>query len=422
MAEEARGGARSPWLFVPTLYFLQAIPYFLVTTAPSTFFALLSVPVETIGRSAALLLLPWTLKPLWSPLVDLVSTKRAWTLAMQALLVLAIALLAFAATRSQVVAWTLAACGGIAVLSATHDIAADGFYLLALPTPAQAAFVGIRNTCFRLGRIFVTGGVVYLAGTLEKQGTPLARAWGLAFGAAAAVYAAGLAWHFVALPRPAEDARGEPRTESVVAAARSYFARPGILGILAFVLLYRFGESMLTTMASPFLLATPEKGGMGLDAREVGLYSGTIGVAMLLAGGILGGVLIARGGLRRWLWPMAIAMHAPNLLYAWAAFAFPGQLAVAAVVAFEQFGYGFGFAAYMVVLMRVSQGRGFPTTHYAISTGIMGLSAQLASWLSGEIAARLGFAWFFVAVCAVSVPGLAALLTLPRLEDGERSA
>jgi PAT family beta-lactamase induction signal transducer AmpG len=420
MTDETRAPRTSPWRFVPTLYFLQAIPYFLVDTTVTTFFAAIGVPVAEIGHAAGALKTPWTFKPLWSPLVDLFSTKRAWVLGMQALLVLSAGALALAATSEDVVPWTLAACAFMAVASATHDIAADGFYLLALDEVDQAAFVGIRNTCYRLGRIFVAGGVVFLASALGDRGFAAARAWAYAFATSAAVLALGLLACALLVPRPDRDRRRGVTAKSspglALEAVSSYFARKDIGPILAFVMLYRFGESMLTTMSAPFLLKPIGEGGAGLSLRDLGIYSGTVGVAALLLGGILGGYLISRRGLARWLWPMALAMHLPNVLYAWAAFTHPGKLAIAGVVAVEQLGYGFGFSAYMVVLMRISRGRGFDTTHYAISTGLMGLSAQLASGVSGEIAARLGFAGFFVVVCACAVPSLLPLFFL-RVEE-----
>jgi PAT family beta-lactamase induction signal transducer AmpG len=420
MTDDERAAKRSPWLFVPSLYFLQGIPYFVVQTASTTFFAALRVPLADIGHAASLLTFPWTLKPLWSPAVDLLSTKRSWALAMQTLLVAAIGALAFAATRSHVVLWTVVAAASIAVASATHDIAADGFYLLALDPPAQAAFVGVRNAFYRLGRIFVTGAVTYLAGALEEFAGGKPAAWAIAFAAAGAVFAVGVVYCAATLPRPVGDrpGAGRPGTErgDFLEALVSYFRQPRIAAVLAFILLYRFGESMLTTMSTPFLLAARDEGGMALSTRDVGLLSGTVGVLALIVGGIVGGVWIARAGLRRCLWPMALSMHVPNLLYAWAAFTHPGQLGIAGVIAVEQLGYGFGFSAYMVVLMRVSQGRGYATTHYAVSTGIMGLSAMAASWISGEIAAKLGFAAFFVVVCACALPSLLPLLFL-RIEE-----
>src|SRR5260221_3251366 len=229
MTHDERGAKKSPWLFVPTLYFLQAIPYFLVDTTVTTFLAAIGVPVAEIGHAAGALKTPWTFKPLWSPLVDLFSTKRTWTLAMQALLVLSAGALALAATSDRVVFWTLTACAFMAVASATHDIAADGFYLLALDEPDQAAFVGIRNTCYRLGRIFVAGGVVFLASALGDRAIPAALAWSYAFAASAAVLAAGLLACALLVPRPDRDRRRgvTPKASPGLAldAVSAYFAR-----------------------------------------------------------------------------------------------------------------------------------------------------------------------------------------------------
>lgn len=422
MAEPERPPARNPWAFVPALYFLQGIPYFLVETASTVFLSAVSLPLSQIGHASSALTLPWTLKPLWSPLVDLVATKRLWVLATQTAIVAAIGALAFAVTSSHAVLWTIVACATLALSSATHDIAADGFYILALDRDTQAAFVGVRNAAFRLARVFVTGSIVYAAGTLEKRGHSVPTAWGIAFAAAAAVYAAGFLVCLVALPRPAADrTEGGGAAAPFRAALASYFDQPRIGAVLAFILLYRFGESMLTKMSPPFLMAPAARGGMGLATDEVGLLWGTAGVVALIAGGILGGLAIARYGLKRCLWPMALSMHVPNAFYAWAAFEHPGRAALCVVVAVEQLAYGFGFSAYMVFLMLVSRRGRYPTTHYAISTGFMGVGAMAAGYVSGDLAEALGFGWFFVVVCACAIPGLVPLFFVP-LDEGSARA
>jgi len=411
----------SPWAFVPLLYFLQGIPYWLVQAASTTFFAAARVPVETIGHAASLLTLPWTLKPLWSPLVDLIGSKRRWILAAQACLVAGIGALALAVTSSELVSWTVIACAWIAIASATADVAMDGFYLLALDRRDQAAFVGVRSAAYRLARVLVTGGVVYLAGRLEAAAGGLAPAWMLALGAACAIYALGTAACLLALPRPERDAPARREGGApVLTMLGSYFRQPRIAAVLLFILFYRFGESVLTPMGSPFLLATRANGGLGFAVSDVGLLLGTAGVVALLAGGILGGVLIARCGLRRCLWPMVLAMNVPNVLYVWAASVQPGQGVMAAVIGVEQFGYGFGFTAYLVFLMRVSQRAGFETTHYAISTGLMGLSAMAAGFVSGHVVSWLGWRDFFVAVCLFSLPGMAVIPFVPLGEEPDQ--
>jgi MFS transporter, PAT family, beta-lactamase induction signal transducer AmpG len=431
MSPQATKTPRSPWVFVPSLYFLQGVPYFVVDTATTVFFQRIGVPIETIGRISSLITLPWMLKPLWSPLVDTTASKRAWTVAMQFAVVCGIALLALATTQSNAVMWCTIACAWIALASATHDVACDGYYLLALDAPNQAAFVGVRSACYRLARVFVTGGVVYLAGAFQEAsasgstswlalGAAPTHAWQYAFACAAGVYALGFVWGSVAMPRAARDVSAQRKntatrgqTPPFLEALASYFAKPRIFGIVAFILLYRFGESMLTKMSGPFLLSSIEKGGMALTEKQVGIYSGTVGVAALIVGGIAGGALISKYGARRCLWPMVIAMHAPNVLYAWAAFAHPGHAALAVVIAIEQLGYGFGFAAYMVVLMIVSRDERFATTHYALSTGLMALGALAAGFVSGSLVAAVGFAWFFVCVCLAGIPGMITLFFVP---------
>lgn len=424
---------KSPWAFVPPLYFVQGLPYALVETATTTFFAAMQVPVASIGHWSSTVILPWSLKPLWSPVVDMVSTKRSWTVLMQMLVAAGLAFLAFAMTQSHVVLWCVAASATIALGSATHDVACDGWYLLALDDKDQARFVGVRSTAYRLARIFVTGGIVYLAGAFQDAregpgesadasvlalGLGASQAWALAFSCAAIVYACFVAWCAYALPRPAADTPARERPETVskapfLQALSSYFAKPKIGAIIAFIVLYRFGESMLTRMASTFLKKPVVEGGLAFSEKDIGLLSGTIGVIALIVGGLLGGFVIARFGIKRSIWPMVIAMHAPNVLYAWAAFEHPGKLAVGAVIAIEQLGYGFGFAAYMVLLMVFSRGGRFATTHYAISTGFMAISAQLAGFVSGDIVEAAGFGWFFVIVVLCSIPGMLTLFFVP---------
>lgn len=416
-----------PWTFVPGLYVLQGMPYFAVQAASNTFLTAMGAPPSVVGRWSSDLTLPWMLKPLWSPLVDLYGTKRRWLLGAAGAVLLGLLGLAFATGRAQYLEWTVAACVVLAFASATYDVACDGYYMLALGKRDQEAFVGVRNACYRLGRILVTGGVVALAGELQRpagehalaRGLARGEAWGTAFAVGAAVYAAGALAVALLAPRPAADAavRGAGERAPIAAMLVEYAARPRSVAVLAFLLLYRFAESMLTPMISPFLLRGAEAGGLALSETQVGWIYGTVGVVALLAGGIGGGWLVARFGLTRLLWPMALAMHAPNLLYAWAAHARPGPFEAACVVGVEQLGYGFGFSAYMVYVLQLARSSRYATTHYAISTGIMGLSAWLAGRWSGTLVESMGFESFFWLVTGLGLLGLATLLFLPRVED-----
>ena len=416
MSDRERPSAQSPWRFVTPLYFQQGAQYFLLQTATTTFLKRMGASLPEISHWSTLVTLPFQIKALWSPWVERFGTRRRWTLASQAGVLLGALALAWAPMQSDFFAWTIVACFLVALAAATHDIAADGLYLLALSTDDQARFVGVRNACFRIGRLFVSGGVVWLAGTLEKARGVVDSAWRDAFLAAAAVYGLGFLLCWLLLPRSTNDVprKAERGVEvGFLAAFGSWLAEPRIGAVIGFIFLYRMGESMLMPMLAPFLLETRAAGGMELSTDEQGLAYGTFGVGALVAGGIAGGWLLARAGLRRCLWPMALAMHAPNLFFLWAAHSHPGKTWVFAIVAIEQLAYGFGFSAYMVVLMQLSRRSAWPTTHYAISTGLMGVAAMFASAWSGDIAKALGFEGFLLVVCLAALPGLLVLPFVP---------
>lgn len=395
-----------------------------------------------IGLWTSLIAFPWTLKMLWSPLVDLTLTRRRWVLAMQALIFAGLLLAAWAIGLPNFLPVSLTLFGVLAFLSATHDIAADGFYLLALDPRRQAFFVGVRSTFYRLATIFASGGLVWLAGrmmllhgaapptdslsqTLRQLdaaaapwvANPTARAWSLALLAGAAVYGLLFLINQAALPRPAADRPARQETGGAGAswgeALASFFRQRRIAWILAFILFYRFGESMIGKLSGPFLQDPVAEGGLGVPTDQIGLISGTVGVLALTLGGILGGIVIARFGIKRALWPMVLSLNVPNLFYVWVAVAKPGVAAVTALIAIDQFGYGFGFSAYMVYLMFISQGTRYETSHYAIATGLMALGALGAGILSGYLQASLGYAGFFTAVCVLTLPGMITLFFIP---------
>lgn len=575
-------GHRSPWRFVPTLYFLQGIPVVVVQTVSVTLYKNLGVPNDQIGLWTSLIAWPWIAKMLWGPLVESSATRRDWVVWTQTLLIAALGVTALGVPQPAFLALTLGLFFGVAFLSATHDVAADGFYLLALKQQEQAFFVGIRSTAFRLAMIFGGGFLVAYAGKLhDEQGMEYPQAWRSVLLLAAVVYAAFFAYNLWAMPRPALDVRqrspavgelllrfaqmavllaglflvgrwivlvtgwlnssltgmGVPMvfaptqdltplflpafeghaadvkpypflTSSLVLpvalqailslaliggavastrqmfrkigmgpSARSYFNQNKIMAILGFVLFYRFGEVMIGKMSSPFLLDPVEKGGLAVGNQAVGVLVGTIGVLGLLLGGIAGGALIAKKGIKKCLWPMVLALNVPNLLYVWLAFGqpksplaekiandgiafmhvdvsswaqgaiqpfadflvnIPSQLynlfllmfeaikdPVGQVVLVDQFGYGFGFSAYMVFLMFISQTtKDKQTSHYALSTGLMALGAMFAGIVSGYVQqyfgnnyGAMGYAYFFIAVLVCTIPGMITLLFIPK--DGE---
>lgn len=365
------------------------------------------------------LYLPWVVKPLWSPVVALIGAERRWVVALQFAMGALLAALALALPLADGVRLSLALFWLLAFASATHDIAADGFYLQALPHDAQAAFVGVRSLFYRLAMILGQGGLVVLAGELSDQfGSPL-RGWQWSFALLAVAFGAIAAWHLAVLPRPAATRPAPPATSSPAASVwagfvevlASFFRQPGIGRILAFLLLYRLAESQLLKLVTPFLLDAPSAGGLGLRTQDVGVAYGTLGVAALTVGGLLGGWLISRHGLDRWIWPMVAALNLPNIVYVALAWWQPSHLAwVSAAIAIEQFGYGLGFAGFLVALMMIAEAHGNPhkTAHYALCTGFMALGMMLPGMGAGWLQERLGYTGFFIWVCVATLPSFAA--------------
>ena len=408
-----------PWRWVPTLYFAQALPNVAVATLSVVMYKNLGLSNTEIALWTSWLYLPWVIKPLWSPLVDLLGTKRGWTVALQYIVGLVFALVALMLPASQFFQLTLAMFWLLAFASATHDIAADGFYMLALTEKKQAALVGVRSTFFRLGMIAGQGALVVLAGKLFETNGNYVLAWQVVFVLLAAMFVAAALWHGWVLPRSASD-HAAPRSDNALAeffaVFAAFFAKRGVVLILAFLLLYRFAEAQLLKLAAPFLLDARDQGGLAISTAQLGIVYGTAGVAALTIGGILGGLYISHVGLKRALWPLLLAMHVPNAAYVALALWQPEDLwLIGSAIVVEQFGYGFGFTAYMVyMLMIASDDPEHRTAHYAICTGFMALGMMLPGMAAGWLQAQWGYTLFFVWVCAATLPsfGVAALLKI----------
>jgi MFS transporter, PAT family, beta-lactamase induction signal transducer AmpG len=332
-----------------------------------------------------------------------------------------LACVAFTVPTPQFFQYTLAAFWLMAFASATHDIAADGFYLHALPQHSQAAFVGIRSTFYRLAMIAGQGVLVAFAGRMMESGKTPASAWTIVFIGMALLFVCLACLHAWALPRPASD-RAQAHTgswfDAFIETFRTFFARKDILLVLAFLLTYRLAEAQIVKLMAPFLLDPASKGGIGLTTQQLGWAYGTVGVIALTVGGILGGLAISKHGLKFWLWPMLFAIHVPNLLYVWLAFnPASGLTAATAIITVEQFGYGFGFAGYLVYMMMIANGdesNVHKTAHYSLCTGFMALGMMLPGMVSGKIQEALGYPSFFIWVCVCTLPSviLAAFITI----------
>ena len=399
--------SRNPWAWVPSLYFAEGIPYFIVNVLSVTMFKRLGMSNGDLAMYTSLLYLPWVIKPLWSPFVDIIRTKRWWILSMQALMTAGFAALALSVSPD-VFGFTLVFFYIVAFASATHDIAADGYYMIALNQKEQSLFVGIRSTFYRIASVFGQGVIVVVAGLLEESTGRIPLAWSLVLLGSSVLFAALSLWHWFVLPKAEKDSG-----EGGVTAARktagdifrefgnawlTFFRKPGIWLAVLFMLLYRLPEAFSVKMLTPFMLDPVEEGGLGLTTTQSGLVYGTVGVIALTVGGILGGIFAARHGLRRSLWPMSLSLALPCAVYLIMALMQPEQLwFIYFCVAFDQFGYGFGFTAYMLYMMHFSEG-GFKTSHYAICTAFMALSMMVPGVFAGWLQEALGYVGFFIMV------------------------
>ena len=401
---------RKPWLWVASLYVAEGIPYILAVTVSVVLYKRLGISNRDIALYTSWLYLPWVIKPLWSPFIDLFRTKRYWILLMQLLIGASLACVAFTVPAARFFQYTLAFFWLMAFSSATHDIAADGFYMLGLTDDLQAAFAGVRTTFYRIATIGTKGGLVIFAGYLEGSGHDIPTAWSIAFFTAAAAFGALFLYHFFVLPRPTADhsANRNPSTSltaNFLHIFGVFFKKKRIVTILAFFLFYRLAETQLVKIIVPFLLDPRSKGGLGLTTSEVGIVYGTVGVLALMLGGLLGGYAIYKKGLRFWIWIMVCAMHLPNLVFVYVSQALPQNVyLVNLCVAVEQFGYGFGFTAYTMFMLMVSEGE-YKTVHYALSTGIMALGMMLPAMFSGWLQEQLGYQNYFLWVMAATIPG-----------------
>lgn len=408
------------WGWVPTLYFAEGLPYVAVMTVAVIMYKRLGLSNTEIALYTSWLYLPWVIKPFWSPFVDLLKTKRWWIVSMQLLIGAGFAGIAFFIPTDYYLQLTLAFFWLLAFSSATHDIAADGFYMLGLTSGEQSFFVGIRNTFYRLANIFGQGILVMFAGWLETgqllAETPLRipMAWSITFYLLTAIFIGLTVYHQFILPKPDSDAKRTEVTaskllEDFFRTFTSFFKKENLGLMFFFLLTYRLGESQLVKIASPFLLDNPEAGGLELSTATVGMIYGTIGVIALLLGGILGGIVVSRHGFKRWILPMALAINLPDLLYVYLSAATPDTWLVIMSVAIEQFGYGFGFTAYTLYLIYIAEGE-HKTAHYAIGTGFMAMGMMLPGMVAGWIQENIGYTNFFIWVCFCTLPGIIASL------------
>lgn len=414
-----------PYLWVPSLYFAEALPYVAVMAISTTMYKKLGLSNTDLALYTSWLYLPWVIKPLWSPFIDAIKTKRWWVITMQLLIGAGCAGIAFTLPTAFWLKASLAFFWLIAFSSATHDIAADGFYILALDSHEQAFYVGIRSTFYRIATIFGQGALIMLAGQIEKSGNiPLS--WSIVFMVMTGFFIIATAYHKFILPKvEGRTCNDNPDLKVPVfnikdtakefyKTLKIFFSKPQIVSALLFMLLFRFPEAQLVKIVNPFMLDPVEKGGMGLETETVGFVYGTIGIIGLTLGGLLGGFVVAKDGLKKWFWWMVLSISLPDAVYIYlGAMQTSNLFLINTCVFVEQFGYGFGFTAYMLYLIYFSRGEN-STSVYAICTAFMALGMMLPGMIAGKITDMIGYENFFIWVMAscIITAGVSALLKI----------
>lgn len=418
----------SPWVWVPTLYLFEGLPYAIVNTIALAIFKDMGVDNGTLGPLTTLISLPWLVKPLWSPFMDIFRSKRWWILLTQFTMLATLAVIAFCLPLCSI-SVLMALFVVVAFASATHDIAADGYYMLALDQRRQSSFVGIRNTFYRGGLVLGQGLLVMLGGILQTRTGDIPKSWGYVLMISAVLLAFISVYHLFILPRPEEDTdkRIEGSSSKVwhefAEAFRSFFMKKGVWWAIAFLLLFRLPEALSLNLLYPFFKDGTEVGGLGAGTGMYGLVYGTFGVIALLLGGILGGIYASRKGLRASMWPMALALALPCVVYLLMAIFHPTSVwSIGSLIVLDQFGYGFGFTAYTLFMMRFVDGP-LKTSHYAICTAFMWLSMKLPALVAGYLQMWLGYVGFFTLVMVSCLGTFAAAAIargkiLPKEETG----
>jgi PAT family beta-lactamase induction signal transducer AmpG len=399
---------KNPWLWIPILNFASGFPYAIIISVSVIMYKNLGISNEDIGIYTSLLYLPWVIKPLWSPFIDLHSTKRKWFLSMQLLISIAFLIVGFTIPMNHFFFLSLAIFWVAAFASASNDVATDGYYLLSLSKDQQSFFLGIRSTFYRLSMLTGNGLIVIIGGYLETEFGDKTKAWSYTMIIVGLLMATITVYNLLTTP-VSENETSEDAVEQqkdFITVFTSFFKKKQIGIVLAFILLFRLGESQLMKMLTPFLIDPKEAGGMGLTTEDVGIIYGTFGVIALLVGGTLGGIAISKHGLGKWMLPMILIMHLPIVGFILLSHFHPeNTIYIYLVVVVEQFGYGFGFAAFLMFLIFVAEGDS-KTSHYSLATGFMALGMMAPGMVSGYIQEYLGYGNFFIWVLIATVPGV----------------
>jgi len=398
-----------PMRWVPTLYLAEGLPFYAVALVAGLMYKSLGVPNEQIARWTGLIGLAWVFKCLWSPFLEAASSKKLIVVSFQLVGGVCLGLVALSLQMPMYFALSIALLGVVAIASATHDIAADGLYIASLSDKQQAAYAGWQGAFFNAAKFISLGGLVILAGHLEKQ-MDAHHAWMIIFGILGVMLTALGLYHSWALPGT-KNTNTEASMRSVFSTLLDviidFFKKPGIWLAISFIILFRAGEGQIQTIGPLFLRDSREIGGLGLSTDQVGVVYGTAGTIAFLGGSILGGYFASWLGLRRALPWLIVAMNVPNLVFFFLSSTLPDNMSViATALSFEMFGYGFGFVGLILFIMQVVAVGKYQTAHYALGTGVMQLGFVFFKMISGDIQVALGYKNFFIWVLISAIPVL----------------
>lgn len=404
---------KSPISWVPTLYFVQGLQFFAAGSIASFMFKNMGLDNQSIARWTGLIGLAWAIKPLWSPFLELVRSKKLVVVVTQFIGALGLGLLGLALQLPFWLAASIAVLLLMAYAAATHDIACDGLYMAALDNKQQAAYAGWQGAFFNASKFLTLGGLLVLAGYLEKR-IGVANAWSVIF-VALGVLLAGLAsYNAYALPGTLNTAHTRMTASAVwqtlVEVISDFVRKPGVWLALLFILLFRLGEGQVQTIGPLFLIEPRDKGGLGLSTEQIGAVYGTAGTLAFLLGSIISGYMNSWLGLRRAMPILILAMAVPNVVFYYLASQLPQDLTTIGIaVAIENFTWGFGSVGVILFIMQVVAPGRFQTAHYALGSGVMQLALILPRSVSGDIYAALGYEHFFLWTIACGVPALLLL-------------
>jgi PAT family beta-lactamase induction signal transducer AmpG len=408
MSETRRTGV-SPAVWVPTLYFAEGLPFYAVGMMALIFYSRMGVDNRTITATVSLLGLPWSLKPLWSPFLEMYKTKKFFVVLMEFVGGVSLGLLALCLPLPDYFRYSIAFFALVAFCSSTHDIAADGLYIGSLSPKQQAVYAGWQGGFYNIARFFSQGGLLILAGYLETR-MPAVRAWMIIFATVGITLVALSLFHSRVLPSGGEDRQSKSLREMLATfwdVVVSFFKKPNIWFLLTFVFLYRAGEGQVVKIGPLFLKAARDQGGLGLTTTQFGTIYGTFGTAAFIVGSILGGYFAAWLGLKRALLPLILVMNLPMLTYFYLSSQLPSSsVSITLAMSLEMFGYGFGFVGVMLLMMQEIAPGKYQTAHYAFANSLMNLGLILPGAISGWIQMKIGYQHFFVWVLISALPAM----------------